>query len=129
MLLLQLVLLTVLVPGGDSDDGKDGGPAQRVYMCVMCVHVYVQMHTCACTRVSCVLMSCVHVCAYTRVMCIHLCVSVCEHACHMCAPVPACVCYKCVLLEAHVCISLSACVYVCIIYVHVLVCLHVYKYV
>ena len=58
MLLLQLVLLKILVPGGDSDDGEDGGPAQRVDVCVICLHVCVSMYeyvcvgACVCVSVS-----------------------------------------------------------------------------
>lgn len=54
MLLLQLVLLTVLVPGGDSDDGEDVALPGRcksvcLHLCDVChVCTYVVVYMCAC---------------------------------------------------------------------------------
>ena len=62
MLFLQLVLLAVLLAGGDSEDGETSGPALWVHACVMCVHMPL---TSVCARVwACV---CVCLCLCTGV--------------------------------------------------------------
>ena len=62
MLFLQLVLLVVLLPDGDSEDGENSDPTQWVHVCVR-----VNVCRCACVTVCvgfniCMIMHvCIHV--------------------------------------------------------------------
>nr|XP_055189829.1 T-cell surface glycoprotein CD1a-like [Nyctereutes procyonoides] len=83
MLFLQLVLLVVLLPGGDSEDGESSGPAQWAHVC-MCVFVcvcvcmflsaFVHLCVCACEELGVCMF--VYLCLYMH-MGVYFCVSVC----------------------------------------------------
>ena len=102
-----MVLLMVLVPGGDSDNGEDGGPAEGV-----CGYRY--MYTCMCVCVChgflhvCSMCTCAHMFVSACVMCLHLGVT---HVCVL-TDVPVCECaVMYVIVCLHVCISImSVCI-------------------
>ena len=124
MLFLQLVLLAVLLLGGDSEGGESSGPAQRAHVCVcvcvcVCVHVLLSLPVpvCLCAFPSVCVSVSLCVCYVCPCACVHSSTCICT-----CVPVPVwcpCTCVgKCLgvsSVDVHMWVRMcDPCVVVCV---------------